>query len=143
MIGSRMYFAFADNMDEKIVRKICPGVSFEGVAELRDHKFILNNLGKATIVEAPNSSVWGVVWCLSCKDIYRLDKKEQDDLGVFEKLNKTVQLLDGKIVEAFLYLTPSTEDSLPNPDLLEHVVEQATFWSLPHDYINYLKSLAA
>jgi len=138
-----MYFAFADNMDENIIRKICPGVSFEGVAELPDHKFVFNKLGKATIIEEANSSVWGIIWCLSCKDIYRLDKKEKEDLGVFEKLNQTVRLLDGNTLEAFLYLTPSTPEPRPNPDLLEHVVEQATFWSLPSDYISYLKSLAA
>lgn len=141
MIGSRLYFAFADNMNEDVVRKICPGISFEGIAKLPNHKLVFNALGKATIVEQKGRAVWGVVWCLSCKDIHHLDGKEEVDLGTYQKLNKLVLMPDEKEVEAFLYITPHSTNSIANKELLDFILEQALYWMLPRDYIEYLQSL--
>ncbi len=141
MFSSHLYFAYADNMSENIVREICPGVSFEGIAELKKYRFTFNSKGKATIVEDVNNSVWGVVWCLSSRDIYLLDKKEEQNLGNFKKINKTVAFKNGKQVEAFIYIADDTGDPIPDQSALNFVIDQARYWALPDEYISFLKNL--
>jgi hypothetical protein len=141
MPASRLYFAYADNMNEDVVRGICPGVSFEGVAELREHRFIFNSKGKITVVKDENSSIWGIVWCLSIRDIHLLDKKEEETLGSFKKLIKTVNFLDGRIEEAFLYITDTGGRSSYSQPLMDFIIDQAEYWSLPASYIEFLKGI--
>lgn len=141
MLSSHLYFAYADNMSEDIVRKICPGVSFEGIAELKKHRFTFNSQGKATIVEDINNYVWGVIWCLSSRDIHLLDKKEKLNLGNFEKINKTVMFKTGRQDEAFVYITANDDDPVPSQSILNFVIDQALYWALPDNYISFLKNL--
>ena len=141
MPSSRLYFAYADNMNEDVVRGICPGVSFESVAELKGHRFIFNSQGRITIVKDEKCSIWGIVWCLSTRDIHLLDKKEEETLGSFKKLVKTVDFLDGRSEEAFLYITDIGGRPSYSQSLMEFVIEQAKYWSLPTPYIEFLKNI--
>lgn len=141
MENSRLYFAYADNMNEDIVREICPGVSFEGIAELRGYRLTFNSQGKITATEDASSSIWGVVWCLSMRDIHLLDMKETETLGVFEKLSKDLHFLDGRVAEAFLYITDIGDKPSYSHNLMEFIIEQAYYWSLPTKYIEFLKSI--
>jgi len=141
MISSRLYFAYADNMDEETVRRICPGVSFEGIAELKGYRLTFNSWGKITLIKDESDSAWGVVWCLSTRDIHFLDNKERENLGSFEKIMVNVNLSDGRETSAFLYITTVGNDPLYNPNLLEQVIELAHYWALPANYIQYLKSI--
>lgn len=142
MDSSRLYFAYADNMNEDIIRGICPGVSFEGVAELPGYRLAFNSLGKLTIVPDDSSSVWGIVWCLSMRDIHFLDQKETDSLGEFEKITREVRFLDNRSAAAFMYITEIGANQIFNRGLQEIVLEQAYYWSLPAHYIEFLESLA-
>lgn len=141
MISSRLYFAYADNMDEEIVRRICPGVSFEGIAELKGYRLTFNSWGKITLNQNDADTVWGVVWCLSTRDIHFLDNKERETLGPFEKIIVNVNLLDGRDTSAFLYITTVGNNPLFNLNLLEQVIELAHYWALPAPYIKYLRSI--
>ena len=141
MQNSRLYFAYADNMNEDIVRDICPGVSFEGVAELRGHRLIFNSKGKITITEDESSSIWGVVWCLSMRDIHLLDIKEVEALGEFEKPTKEIHFIDDRTAEAFLYITDVGGRPSYNRNLMDFIIEQAYYWSLPVSYVEFLKSI--
>lgn len=141
MKKSRLYFAYADNMNEDIVREICPGVAFEGVAELRGYRLTFNSQGKITATEDASSSIWGVVCCLSMRDIHLLDMKETDMLGVFEKPTKDLHFLDGRAAEAFFYITGIGDKPTYNHNLMEFIIEQAYYWSLPTNYIEFLKSI--
>lgn len=141
MTNTRLYFAYADNMNEEIVRDICPGVSFEGVAELKRQRLTFNSKGNITITEDDSRSIWGVVWCLSTRDIHLLDEKEVETLGKFEKVSKHIDFLDGRSGEAFLYITDVGDRLSCNKSLLDFVIEQAQYWSLPPAYTGFLKEL--
>lgn len=142
MIDSRLYFAYADNMNEDIIRGICPGVSFEGVAELRGYRLVFNSQGQLTIIPDKSSSVWGIAWCLSTRDIHLLDQKEVETLGRFDKITRETNLLDGRKVAAFLYITEVGDSPVFNQGLLEVVLEQAYYWSLPSKYIEFLENMS-
>jgi hypothetical protein len=141
MISSHLYFAYADNMDEETVRRICPGVSFEGIAELKGYRLTFNSQGKITLIKDDSASAWGVVWCLSARDIHFLDNKERGNLGSFEKVIVDVNLSDGRETSAFLYNTTTGKNALFNFNLLEQVIELAHYWALPATYIEYLRGL--
>jgi len=141
MTNTRLYFAYADNMNEEIVRNICPGVSFEGVAELKNQRLTFNSRGKITITKDGSHSIWGVVWCLSMRDIHLLDKKEVATLGKFEKVDKHVDFLDGRSAEAFSYITDVGNQISYSRSLIDFVIEQAQYWSLPAAYIGFLKEI--
>ena len=141
MKDSRLYFAYGDNMNEDVVRATCPGVSYEGIAELRGHSFTFNDQGKITVSEDKGASIWGVVWCLSMRDIHLLDQKEAEVLGAFEKLTKHLHFLDGREADAFLYTTDIGGQASYSRNLMELIIEQAYYWSLPSSYIEFLKSL--
>jgi len=141
MKDSHLYFAYADNMNEDIVREICPGVSYEGIAELPGYRFAFNSQGKITAIKDDSCSIWGVVWCLSTRDIFLLDKKESENLGRFEKLTTNLHFLDGRISKAFLYVTDIGDKNVYNDPLMDFIIEQAYYWSLPGKYIEYLKNI--
>ncbi|MBC8491214.1 MAG: gamma-glutamylcyclotransferase [Candidatus Marinimicrobia bacterium] len=141
MTNTRLYFAYADNMNEEIVREICPGVSFEGVAELKNQRLTFNSQGKITITEDGTHSIWGIVWCLSTRDIHLLDEKEVETLGTFKKVSKHVNFLDGRSAEAFLYITDVGDRPSYSQSLIDFIIEQAQYWSLPTSYIGFLEEL--
>ncbi len=141
MPNSRLYFAYGDNMNEDVIREICPGVSFESVAELKGHRFMFNSQGRITITNDDNCSIWGVVWCLSTRDIHLLDQKEVETLGVIKKLNRTVNFLDGRNEEVFLYITDVGGRPSYSQPLMDFIIDQALYWSLPTNYIEFLKNI--
>jgi len=100
-----------------------------------------NSQGKITIIEDELSSVWGVVWCLSMRDIHLLDIKETEALGEFEKLIKEIHFIDGRNAEAFLYSTDIGGRPSYSQNLMDFIIEQAYYWSLPVNYVEFLKSI--
>ncbi len=139
---NRYHFAYADNMDEENARLVCPGATFEGVAELRDHRLTFTSKGRATIVTDSGSSVWGVVWCLSNRDVHLLDRNEEEYLPEYRRTTVLVQFPDRRKIEAFCYINVNTETSVPDRNLLRAMIESAEFWGLPANHIAYLKSFA-
>jgi hypothetical protein len=128
-------------MDENFIRKSCPGVSFEGIAKLEGYRLTFNSRGKATVVESLGDIIWGVVWCMSSRDILKLDHKETLDLGKFKKLNRTVTFSDNRQIEAFIYIGEDQGQPIHNDELLKQIITIAKYWALPADYIEQLHSM--
>lgn len=141
MSNCHLYFAYADNMDENIVRGVCPGAWLEGIGELRKYRFTFDANGRPTITKDENSSIWGVAWYLSNKDIYLLDKKEARESGEFKRITVEIIIEKVKPAQAFIYLTNYYGEPVINISLLDLVIDQAIYWALPGDYITYLKKL--
>jgi len=138
---NRYHFAYADNMDEENARLICPGATFEGVAELKNFRLIFTSQGRATIMAEAGCSVWGVVWCLSNRDVHLLDHNEEEYLPDYRRTAVRVRYPDQRQIEAFCYINVNTERAAPNRNLLMAIIESAEFWGLPAEHIAYLKSL--
>jgi gamma-glutamylcyclotransferase (GGCT)/AIG2-like uncharacterized protein YtfP len=138
---SRYHFAYADNMDEDNAHVICPGATFEGVAELRDYRLTFTSQGRATLVAETGNTVWGVVWCLSNRDIHLLDNNEDEYLPDYRRTPVKVRFLDQRTIGAFCYVNVNPGESAPDNILLMTMIESAEFWGLPAGHIAYLKSL--
>lgn len=140
---SRYHFAYADNMNEENARLICPGATFEGVAELRGYRLIFTPHGRASLKADAKSSVWGIVWCLSNRDIYNLEKNEEEHLPDYRRTPVKVHLADGRQVEAFCYISIVSGVPQVNRNLLTAMIADAEYWGLPAQHLNFLRNLLA
>lgn len=136
-----LYFAYADNMNEELIRSVCHGVKFEGVVELKEHRLDFNEQGLPTVIKDSKHSVWGIVWCLSVRDIFQLDEKETREFGKPSKIKLPVWLEGNREVEAFIYLSAESGAPTYPVSFINDIVELADYWSLPRTYVSYIKSL--
>ncbi|PIS30505.1 MAG: hypothetical protein COT43_01610 [Candidatus Marinimicrobia bacterium CG08_land_8_20_14_0_20_45_22] len=141
MERDRLYFAYADNMNEELIRSICPGAEFEGVAELREYRLDFNEKGQPVVIMDCQHSVWGIVWCLSVRDIALLDEKETRKFGKHSKVKLPVWIEGNRDVDAFICLPNETGTPIYRVSCINDIVEQADYWSLPRSYVSYIKSL--
>lgn len=137
---NRYHFAYADHLNEENARRICPGATFEGIAELNGYRLTFTPRGRATLQSDPTASVWGVVWCLSNRDIFNLEKNEELHLPDYRRSCVDVKLSDGRILTAFCYISRESGDSQPDPSLLRAMIDDAQFWGLPSQYIQFLRA---
>jgi gamma-glutamylcyclotransferase (GGCT)/AIG2-like uncharacterized protein YtfP len=137
----RLYFAYADNMNEEMIRSICHGAKFEGVAELKEYRLDFNAKGQPVVIKDNKHSVWGVVWCLSARDIFQLDEKVTREYGKPAKVKLPVWLETDREVEAFIYLLSASGTPVYPAPYINDIIEQADYWSLPRSYVSYIKSL--
>ena len=102
---------------------------------------MFNSKGKATIVEDIDNSVWGVVWCMSSRDVHFLDKKEKQNLSNFKNINKNVIFKNGQQDEAFIYIADDGGNPVPDQSTINFVIYQARYWVLSCEHISFLKYL--
>ena len=140
-LTTHYHFAYADHLNEENARRICPGATFEGIAELIDYRLIFTPHGRASLQPESGAAVWGVVWCLSNRDIFNLGKNEEEHLPDYRRHTVEVKLADGRLLQAFCYTSLITGDAQPNPKLLRAMIDDAEFWGLPAHYIKSLREL--
>lgn len=139
--NNRYHFAYADNMNEENARRICPGAKFEGIGELPGYRLTFTPHGRATLSPDGNATVWGVVWCLSNRDIFNLERNEEEHLPDYRRQAVQIILSDGRQLEAFCYISLVTGKPQINPSLLAAMIDSAEYWSLPDKHIKMLQDL--
>ena len=92
-MGEHLYFAYGSNMDAAQMSRRCPKSICVGTAELRDHRFELDEAGVATVVNRHGSTVHGVLWLISRTDERSLDGYEGVASGCYSKA--TLPIIDG------------------------------------------------
>ena len=137
------YFAYGSNMDLEQIASRCPrNYKLLGVAELEGYEFFINNLGVASIAldtVNPETVVYGPLFeisknCLSC-----LDMHEGHPSAYKRDLIKVK--FKGEEAEAWVYTdTRTSQSGTPRPNYLERIIEAATSFGFPKDYIEHLKS---
>ncbi len=138
-----LYFAYGSNMSVTRMRSQCPNAELVGVASLRNHSLILNLQGVATVISAPGSKVWGVLWNLSEHDREALDWYEAVDAGMHRPATRTVTGPDGEEAEALLYVAPDDRPGRPQPDYVQQLIEAAREHGLPGVYMRTLQGWLA
>merc|ERR1712083_609786 len=80
--GKFLYFAFGSNLLRERLHISNPSAVFKAIARLPAHRLEFNYFSRrwqgaaATIVEADNEEVWGVLWELSIEHLTTLDAQE-------------------------------------------------------------------
>merc|ERR1711990_1151446 len=145
--GKFLYFAFGSNLLRERLHISNPSAVFKAIARLPAHRLEFNYFSRrwqgaaATIVEADNEEVWGVLWELSIEHLTTLDAQEGVPT-VYNRKTVTVEV-DGGEEEAFTYflVKPVEEDRRPSAVYLDVIVRGAKENGLPEEYIEKLQSI--
>jgi hypothetical protein len=147
------YFAYGTDMDEDILRSKGVKPRYLGLARLggyqlafRGHSEIWDS-GLETLVESPESEVWGALYSLTMLDWDRLDAwmgARLDGAGMYFHYPVMVTDSDGEPRHVRLYkkdiLGPQV---LPSREYLQLIVRGALKRMLPQAYIEKLQSMEA
>jgi gamma-glutamylcyclotransferase (GGCT)/AIG2-like uncharacterized protein YtfP len=68
----------------------CPGARFDRCAHLPGYRFIVMRPGYASVVPAPGSSVHGVLWRVTPRDMAALNAYENLDCGLYQAVTRAV-----------------------------------------------------
>ena len=149
-----LYFAYGSNMNWAQMRERCPSARFVCVAKLKDHHLAFTRrsnrrgCGVADAVPDQGHSVWGVVYQIEERDIYRLDQAEGFD--PWQKQNAYLReerqvYIDGNeqmpLTVSIYFAEKQTNPPLPSAEYKQLIVTGAKYWHLPQEYINALEQI--
>jgi len=140
---SSLYFAYGSNLSACRMTERVP--SARVVAAARAHGWRLSlgkrgrdGSGKATLIEAPEAFVWGVVYAIDLRDWRRLDRFERG----YARISVQVAWEREQRVAAITYVAPETA---PDPTAFgwykRLIVDGAREHGLPAAYIAELEQL--
>ena len=136
-----LHFAYGSNMHGASMRRRCPAAEALGVAVLDGYRFFISADGYASVAPDPSSSVRGVLWRLTARDLAAVNAYENIQSGLYrsEMLSVTAQ---GRRQQALVYIGRSRVPGTPKPGYLDLVVSAAGEWKFPADYVAMLSRFA-
>jgi gamma-glutamylcyclotransferase (GGCT)/AIG2-like uncharacterized protein YtfP len=131
------YFAYGSNMSAALMRRRCRGAEPVGAARLDGWRFIVMGEGYASIVPAAGSTVHGVLWRITPRDLAALNAFESVDSGLY--VRRVVAIRCGARCEpALTYVSPNRVAGRPQPGYQAFVVAAAREWRFPDAYVRSL-----
>ena len=148
-----LYYAYGSNLDYSQMKNRCPSAQFVGMALLKGYDFdftrksTTRGCGVMDIVKVEGEQVWGVVYQIDELDLGKLDQSEgyapgraknayrRIECRVFENGNTEKPI----IVMTYEVVEKATSTILPNHAYKTLIINGATYWHLPEDYINRLR----
>lgn len=137
----KLYFAYGSNMNIAQMKNRCPTAVSVAVGCVEGHKFLINEIGVASIDDSSEDQVLGVLWEISTEDENTLDRYEKVSSGMYTKESVTA-LVENKKITCLCYMATNNDDGPPRPDYLEKVIAGANDFSLPADWISFLHGFA-
>ena len=126
-----LYFAYGSNMWVEQMRERCPDHRLLGGAILLGYRWIISSRGYATILEAPNAAVEGMLFEVSDTDLSKLDKKE----GRSYYRKKVNISWEGKETPAYTYIDSVTDEGNPIDEYAERINSGIRDATLSEPYI--------
>jgi hypothetical protein len=144
MTAFALYFAYGSNMSAAQMAVRCPGAWADGVSELADWRFLINDRGVATIAPSCGQRVLGVLWHCTAGHLDALDGYEGVALGLYRRERVAVRRLgDGSRVETIAYIEDNVAPGRPRAGYLERILAGAAQHGLDATYRAWLESFAA
>ncbi len=131
------YFAYGSNLCVQQMTQRCPEAVDPRPATLADHDWLINERGVATIEPFTGSTVHGVLWWVSDRDLATLDSAEGVPVR-YRRDQLTVHTADGP-APAWVYIDHRTEPGPPRPGYLERIIDGALHHGLPQRWIDFLR----
>ena len=152
MIGPmKLYFAYGSNM--RSARLAARVGAVQALATAQAHGFGLrfdkpgrDGSGKANLVEAPGSCVWGVVYSMGPGAFRALDRFEPG----YHRTSLSLEDGSGAPLVAWTYVYPAGDTQAaetsrglrPSPDYLDHLLAGAREHGLPASWSRTIRSVA-
>jgi len=135
-------------MSPRIMAATCGGWQAIGIARLEGYRLAFTRKsprwghGVADVVTASDQHVWGVLYEIGEECLAALDIKE--GVGVaYDRHDIHVTLADGTTATAMTYMVINklVDEIAPSRAYLDALIDGATAYKLPADYINWLKQI--
>ena len=129
-----LYFAFGSNLNQKQMKKRCKDSKYIGCYSLKNYKLVFRNYflggGVADIQKDKNSTVLGA--------IYKISKKDEKELDVYEDYPKTYikkyfKILGKKLM--FYYMPKKTMHVPPSKRYLNLIIQGYKDCGYKNNYI--------
>ena len=129
-----LYFAFGSNLNQKQMKKRCKDSKYIGFYSLKNYKLVFRNYflggGVADIQKDKNSTVLGA--------IYKISKKDEKELDVYEDYPKTYikkyfKILGKKVM--FYYMPKKTMHVPPSKRYLNLIIQGYKDCGYKNNYI--------
>jgi gamma-glutamylcyclotransferase (GGCT)/AIG2-like uncharacterized protein YtfP len=147
-----LYFAYGSNMDQKQMKKRCPGsklymcYKLKGYALDFTHNSISWGGGVADVIKSSGSNVWGIIYKVTPQDLENLDGYEgYSGKGSHNVYDRKVfrPTLEGKQVKVYLYIVQAKRRKTitPSKRYMQGLIKGAIAAHLPLEYISTLKQI--
>lgn len=136
------YFAYGSNMNLEIMRSRCGEENFIGFSNsyLDNYTFYFYGRGFANIKELKGDKVYGVLYKINDSCLKGLDRSEGYP-NLYQRREVKIQNNFGNF-NAQVYIVENDDTkSNPSDSYFESITSGATQYSLPENYIEYIKSL--
>ena len=137
-----LHFAYGSNMCTALMQRRCPGVRLEGRAYLPGYRFIIMRSGYASVAPAPGSSVHGLLWRVTPRDVAALNAYENLDGGLYRAVPMAVASHRRRRA-ALVYIGCDGVPGRPRPGYLDIVTRAARDAGFPPRYLTCLTRWAS
>jgi hypothetical protein len=160
------YFAYGSNMQWSRIRERCPSAKFVCKALLADYRLTFsrrysrnNRCWTASIEQAADQQVWGVVYEIDEHDIgslnhaegYNPDRPNDENAHIPLRCDILDEGVKDKPLSVMTYIAnvegsppPEHRDRrVPSKEYKGRLVEGAKHWRLPETYIQHLRAIKA
>lgn len=116
-----VYFAYGSNMNEEQMNERCPGSVLVCKGILKNHKFVLDSKGYASVIQDSTEDTEGLIWLITEKDEKNLDCYEGVASNCYRK--EICDITVGKNnIKALVYISNrNTENIIYNPEYMKKV----------------------
>ncbi len=142
-MATTLYFAYGSNMDAAQMARRCPDSVPVSCASLEGWRFRINSRGVATIVPESGAVVYGAMWRLSESDLASLNRYEGVAGGVYGIRTIDVRLVDGRRMNALVYVAADDRPGAPRPRYVPRIVAAALAHGFPQDYVEEIRRWSA
>ncbi|KAG0717928.1 Gamma-glutamylcyclotransferase [Chionoecetes opilio] len=144
-----LYFAYGSNLLTERIHINNPSAKMISVGKLKDYRLDFNHFSQrwkgaaATIVEDPDSSVYGVLWEIGNEDMANLDRQEGVHKKIYKVMDVEVETEKDECVGARSYqvIRPLEGDRRPSYVYMDVIIRGAKENGLPKDYIRFLENI--
>lgn len=131
------YFAYGSNLCVEQMARRCPDATNPRPAVLRDHDWLINQRGVATVEPFAETAVHGVIWQISDHDLATLDSAE--GVPVRYRRDRLAVHTDNGPSPAWVYIDHRVNPGAPRPGYLERIIDGALHHQLPQRWIDFLR----
>jgi hypothetical protein len=129
-----LYFAYGSNMHAAAMKTRCRSARAIGPARLDVYRFFVGIDGWGSVKRSPGSSVHGVLWRLTPRDVAALHAYELLDKGLYDVRYLPVRM-GARMALAMLYVLRRRKAGRPKPGYAEMCAAAARSWNLPERYV--------
>ena len=137
-----LYFAYGSNLNLQQMENRCPGAQAIGRVCLSGWEFRIEQRGHATIIPKAGGIAWGGLWGIDDDHLASLDRYEGVAGGYYDRVSLSIET-DAGLQECLVYVAELGFNGTPRDAYVDAILEGATAFNLPPEYIDQIAEVMA